>query len=315
MKKFIIIIIASIICLNAQYKVERLIFGGAEKFGEKNKEIFNVYENDQKIFSIERILNYDDPFSEAKLFNDGSLAIVNSFLNKIDFYSNTGNIISTVDNIDDEKYSYEKTIYFDADLDEAAFLISNEKTSESRIEIYSKYGNKIKTLSAIGSNGKGILYNQEKDLIVYSSLNWNDTELEKNTLGINTNGKINFQANNIFSEARIDNNIFAGFSNKSLLIIDLFENKILQNISINDKVISDLEIFNGEVFFLESDLPRFENNKWNYSNLVLKKYSVLNNKLETIKSINKKYEAAELKITDSDLSLLINNSEKHEILK
>ncbi len=315
MKKFIIIIIASIICLNAQYKVERLIFGGAEKFGEKNKEIFNVYENDQKIFSIERILNYDDPFSEAKLFNDGSLAIVNSFLNKIDFYSNTGNIISTVDNIDDEKYSYEKTIYFDADLDEAAFLISNEKTSESRIEIYSKYGNKIKTLSAKGSNGKGILYNQEKDLIVYSSLNWNDIELEKNTLGINTDGKINFQANNVFSEAKIDNNIFAGFSNKSLLIIDLFENEILQNISINDKVIFDLEIFNGEVFFLESDLPRFENNKWNYSNLDLKKYSVLNNKLESIKSINKKYEAAELKITDSDLSLLINNSEKHEILK
>jgi hypothetical protein len=309
MKKFIFVFLAFVTVISSQYKVERIINGGAEKFGEVNKEIFNVYAAQQKLYSVERILNYDDPFSEAELFDDGSLVIVNSFLNKIDFYSNLGELISTVNQIDEEKFSYEKTVYVDADKENAALLISNEKSSQSRIEIYSKFGNKLNEINVEGSKGNGILLDEDLNLLIYSTIDWDNTELQKYTSVADTKGNIKLTVNNTFSNGLINKNIFAGFSNKSLLIINLENNQIIENIETIETIITDLIISNDHVYYIESDYPQFKNYKWVYSNSSVNSLSTKNNLTKQIYQIVEEHENAELSI-DKNVILTLDNKKR-----
>lgn len=309
MKKFIFVFLALITVVSSQYRVERIINGGAEKFGEMNKEIFNVYTGQQKIYSIERVLNYDDPFSEAALFDDGSLVIVNSFLNKIDFYSNLGELISTVNQIDEEKFSYEKTVYVDADKENAALLISNEKSGQSRIEVYSKFGNKLSEIEVEGSKGNGVLLDENLNLLIYSTIDWENTELQKYTSVADTKGNIKLTVNNTFSEGLINKNIFSGFSNKSLLIIDLENNQIIENIERRETIITDLIISNDQVYYIESGYPQFKNNKWVYSNSSVNSFSIQKKSTKLIYQLVEDYENAELSI-DKNVILTIDNKKK-----
>jgi len=315
MKKFILILIALTSLLRAQYSVERVIKAGAEKFGETNTEIFNVFSNGNLIYSIERTRNYDDPFSEAKTFDDGSLIIVNSFVNRIDFYSNLGDLISTADNIDDEKFSYEKTVYFYPSEDEVALLISNEKSGESRIDIYSRFGNKVASIKAEGSKGNGIVFDQERNLIVYSTIGWNNTNLVQNTIGIDRSGNKKFKVDNVFSEGQIKNNIFAGYSNKSLIVIDLNKNETLQSLKTTSTLISDLEIRSNEIYFIESNEPKFINNKWIYNGCKVMKYLINTHKTEEVKSLQNSFTKISFNKSDKVVSLLLDGKDKIAVKK
>lgn len=310
MKKFILILILLNVILNAQYRIERVINGGAEKFGEKNYELFNVYNQDQIIYKVERELNYDDPFSEGKLFKDGSLMIVNSFLNKIDFYSNTGSLISHVEEIDNEKFSYEKTIYFAPDMDEAALLISNEKSGDTRIEIYSKFGNKIKSINAVGSKGKGIYFDQTNEIIIYSTIDWNDVNLSKKTYGIDINGNVKFQLENIFDSADVNGNLFLGYSNKSLILINILTNEVLEDLELSEKLILTARLVDNYVLIVESPQPIFVENNWIYSDAEILKYSLETKEWINVKKINYSFKSLEFSTKQKEINLIINNGEK-----
>lgn len=315
MKKFILILIVFTSLLNAQYTVERTVKGGAEKFGETNTEIFKVFSNGNLIYTIERTRNYDDPFSEAKTFEDGSLVVVNSFVNQIDFYSNLGDLTSSIEKIDDEKFSYEKTIYFDPSKDEVALLISNEKSGESRIDIYSKFGNKISSLKVEGNKGSGILFDQTQDLIVYSTIGWNNVNLIERTIGSDKYGNIKFQTDNIFSEGEIENNIFAGYSNRSLIVIDLNKNEILKNLKTTSSIISDSQIEKNEIYFVETNAPKFANNEWIYSGCKVMKYSIEQDKTEEVKSLNKSFSKISFIPSSGNVELILDGKDKVALTK
>ncbi|MBN1299987.1 MAG: hypothetical protein JW995_02125 [Melioribacteraceae bacterium] len=268
-----------------QYRVERKINGNAYNPGEVNEIVFEVYDaSDNLIYSITEKVAYDIPYPSAVVFNDATLAVVNTFSAEIKFY-NQEKFTGTYRFFNYNNFEYERSAYCKTDNDKMLVVLSDEYSGRSFVKIIN---NRLEVLSEffIGSkHTTGIAINDELNVIAVSNNKSRGEVFDKRTKFMNYSGQQIAVVNSLFHSGELtENGRFIGFDNRNAFEYNLNSKELTKyEVSDGNEVILNAALINGQMTVVTSEIPVLSNGIWKYKDL--KKRYIHGNNSATVEKI------------------------------
>ncbi|VAX29246.1 hypothetical protein MNBD_IGNAVI01-3223 [hydrothermal vent metagenome] len=280
MKKiFITILLISSIAfaqsINKKYFAEKKISGGSNTVGEFNVVEYSVKTIDDKLlYKISNKTDYDIPYSGIEIFGDGSSILINSFYGTLTFFSNNGKKIKGNKISKNLGFQYERNIKSVVDNNTLLILFQEDNTPYITLQKYNKAGALRKTISFEKKNISGLAYSEPLNQIYISYVEWeNSGNANKLIALINGEGEELKKYSGNFEKGFFTNdNMFVGFSNKSLISINTKDKKLnfISNAPQN-KIYLDVTASSEIIIAAAAGLPKLTNGKWIYNNLTILK--------------------------------------------
>jgi len=281
MLKLLFFVIVLFINLSAQrltnnFQVDKKIKGGAKCSGEFNVVNYTVKSADGAvIYTITIETEFDTPFSELKIFENGSSVLVNAFKATLTFYDSQGNKNSESSIRKNSNVNYERSIKAIVDNDNLVIACKNDKDTFSTIQIYNSENTLIKEFLPEIENIIGLSYSKVHERIFVSHNTWSDSgELENYISIFDEDGNLLSTHSSNFENGFIIEDQFVGYSNKNIISINAESLELLF-----EKRIGKGELFidvtaekRSNVYAVTSKSPTLKKGKWFYKNLTITKY-------------------------------------------
>lgn len=267
--------------INKKYIVEEKISGGSKFVGEYNLVEYSIKSDDDKLlYKITNKTDYDIPYSDIEVFDNGCSVLISAFHGTLTFFNNNGAKLKEIKLHEDIDVEYERSIKSVVD---ANSLLMSYKDLANGISVLHKYNSngileiKIKIEK---TNINGLAYSVSLNQIYISSIEWNnDGGMKKVISLINEDGELltSYSANfekGFFTEK----NKFIAFSNKSLISINA-ENLVLnfQNKPTHDELYIDVTSLKDSIIVVTAETPKLQNGKWIYKNPTIVKMDLSGN--------------------------------------
>jgi len=290
MSKYIIvlIIVTVFISLSAAqehniFKVKRRLSRRAEKFGQKNFVRYTVINKGNPIYSIRLELDYDLPFPELKVFDDGAAVLVNSFDGSLSFYNRQG--LKTARSYIQKEIAvrYERSVYAAVSGAILAVTLSQPDMKYTLVRLYTKKGQPISRWRVPEKLVSGLCYSDQNQLLAVAVYGWSGDRLNKFTLFFNEKGRKISQIPYGYKNGKFFRNgrLFIAYSNKICFVYNVKENKInFRYLVPKNAIITGAEYLNETVTIMHTPKPFLEKGKWYYQS---PSFTRLNLKGEVIK--------------------------------
>jgi len=251
------------------FNVNRSITTNAKKVGEKNIINYKVLKNTEAFYSIEQEIDYDLPFPDLKIFDDGSCVLINSFDASLTFYDNRGIKILKSDIFKETNIAYERAIYAAVSGASLAVTVSQPEFEHAIVQIYNKNGQKVIDWQLPEKNINGITLSKSDDLLAISSYGWKNDQLDKTTRFYDINGyelvkiPVNFLNGRFFNNG----NEFFGNTKNKWFVYNLLEDRLnFENEISKEKMILTADIFDSQLVIVLAKKPLLKEGKWYYKN-------------------------------------------------
>lgn len=240
------------------------------------------------------------------VLQNNNILLVHSLEGVVEVYNKMGQIILRNDFYELPPHN-EQSIKYSVNNNGVVLLISElQKNSIFRIDS----NNKLNLYKNI-SDGliSGIVSSSNGEIIACSIINWDIDKQINKTMFFNTQNNYSFEFPVRFEKGEINltNNLFLGISNKEAFTIDILQQEIIWNNSLNNKEIYLDGTFNKDiVIVIQSELPIFIDKEWiyNYTKIISRD---LKGKEQVITEINKPMKKIELVKENDNLFLKGNN--------
>jgi hypothetical protein len=267
---------------------------------------YDVFDEDNiLLYSVDKFVEYDLPYPGALVFNDGSLLIINAFDTYLEFYNNSGNLLTKFNAIEGAEVHYDRIIYYDSEGKFAAIGISHPDNENSAIMVFDNAANKVSEWNIQYKNLTGIKAAENFELIAVAAFKWTDMGIQEKTDFFDIEGnKISSSANK-FTKGKFTEDYFIGYTNKSAFLYNLQSKNIIWNYSANnDGLILDILMKSNLSYIIDAKALILKDGKWYYSNLNLKTISntgnIVKDEIVTSESyLNARFADDEDKITIS----------------
>ncbi|MDA3860875.1 MAG: hypothetical protein PF445_06590 [Melioribacteraceae bacterium] len=265
--------------------------------------------NGNELYKIIDKVDYDIPYSKLEVFEEGRSVLISAFSGTLTFISRTGNKTKTKKIIENINVEYERNILSVVDKDNLLILFSGQNEKSSTIQKYGIDGILVNEFKVPFTDVNGIAYSESLAKIYLSHVVWqNSGKLNKQVVLLDESGETINNFNATFEKGFFtEENIFVAYANKSLLIFDTKNLKLLINERMTEKIILDVTYENKHLIYAVANKPELKEGKWFYKNPTLKKMDLTGNIIE-VKNISsesfskyefvKKNEKVEFKIIE-----------------
>ena len=234
----------------------------------ENRELnINVSDSLGEFFSFEKKLLPHQSIPQIEALSNNSILLVHSLEGIIEIYNNKGSLVSK-----NEFYKLppfnEQRILFEI-FDSGITLLVSE-SQKNNIYVLNNNGNNNYSKNIKDGLVSGLAVDKNADFIACSIMNRNFDNVEDQVIIINTknNFRINFSdqfENGIFNK---ENNLFLGFTNKSVFLYNLTEQKTLWSNKLDgNKLFVDGNISKNNALLVQSNIPELIDNDWVYDGI------------------------------------------------
>ncbi len=268
--------IALIICLNmllfaqSRYTVERTINGGAKNVNQRNFVIFNVIDDDNRsLFTVSKNVDYDIPYPEAKVFDDGSLAIIWSIDASIEYYNSTGDFVDHVFLMGRNNIEYERAVYAAVDASVLASVVMDGLSAGSEVFITDKEGVILNDWVVGSDNISGVAYSAARGSLIISGYDYRSDALQTRTTFHDLKGVIKAEIPFLFDSYYFSGNsslFFTGATGNAAFTFDFEKMDVIDAYkTTSGKIILDAVHFDNILSIVVAGKPSLKNGEWFYS--------------------------------------------------
>ena len=254
---------------NNSFEVKRNITGHAERFGQKNSVEVKVMSNSKEMYSINVELDFDVPFPELKVFDDGAAVLVNSFEGSLTFYDKEGGELVKSYILKDIPVRYERSVYASVSGETLVITLSQPDMDYSVAQLYNKRGQIISHWQVQEKHVSGLCYSDQNQLLAISVYDWQKDMLNKSTVFFNSEGRAISRIPFAYEKEKFaeDGSLFIGYTNNACFVYKVKDNKIsFQRRVLKDEMIIDVDYNNKEITIVTTKKPFLEKGKWYYQN-------------------------------------------------
>lgn len=277
MKNIIKIILFAIFGLNAivnageRFGVKRVILGSANELGEFNTVRFDVYNHSNDLqYSINIKVDYDIPYPQAYVFDNGVTAVVWSYDASVDFYNGDEKLYrrSILTNPDIE---YERTLHACVENDKLLLVLSDAKRDQALVQLISSSNELMESWTSGYKNIAGIAYSADQNLIVLSGYRFNGKGFDAGSKFYSSGGSLKAEFGNQFRHAKfIEDNFFLGYANQNAFVVNTgLMNKVETYFTSRSDMILDAVYDESGLIVAVSSPPELIEGRWVYDELQL----------------------------------------------
>lgn len=258
------------------FDVEKEIAGNARKMVETNTIEFKVMKNQIELYTIKRQLDYDIPFPDLKVFNNGRSVLINSFDGTLTFFEKDGIESLKTKIFKGISIKYERTIHAAVDENRLVITLSQPGMKRSMVQYYSADGSLIKDWEVEKGFINGLQYFKQKGLLALSGYEWQNETLIKSLLFFNDSGVLISEIAHNFTNGSFttDGSLFFGYTSNNYVLYDLSEKKI--NFTFQSEkvdIIIAAEYLDQKITIVTAKKPILEKGNWYYQDPTFKRFT------------------------------------------
>ncbi|MBN2572262.1 MAG: hypothetical protein JXA68_09050 [Ignavibacteriales bacterium] len=290
--------------VNGDYSVRTEFFYDVNGDRMDNSAKYSLFKNDKELYSIEKLLDRNEPLPTAAVFEDGVLILVYSLSGRIVYYDSTGAIFASSDLNVEYSIEYESTVLIDVEGNSAAVLVSSPVEPNSRLFLHKSNAERINVIEVKGFQGSGLKFIDEKK-IVASTYYWLDSLVE-NTFFYTIDGDLLGKIPIRFDQCDFDKDYFIGYYNKKAFLIDLHNYEMIFEFEpIEGEMIVSAKILEDKIIITSSKFPELKEGKWYYKNIRIEEFNKIGKKLNKKEIETSEYLEMEIIPDNGNIIILI----------
>ncbi len=214
-------------------------------------------------FTKELLPFYSVP--QTLVFNNGNAVLIYTLEGVIEFYNTKGLLTNKTEFLVNKLYDEHKVL-FKKSVNNLALLIS--ENNNNKIFLFDSKGKEVTNFILPEGTAEGIAFSENDSTIAASIYNRTNNNIIPKTFFIDIQTHSNKKFPLLFTDGLFDNlnKTFTGFTNKNIFQIDLISGNILFNKKTKkNKIILDATIADKITYFIEANVPEFNNGGWEYN--------------------------------------------------